>query len=87
MKFGALAALVVCMLTLLAGCPKSNDLLENSKKPGAIPKVGDAPPGEQTIGTPPAGGKAAPPPAPAGDANSGGGDTGGDTGGDDDDGE
>ena len=89
MKYGALAALVMCMLALLAGCPKSNDMLDNSKKQGAIPTVGSAPPGEQSVGTPPAGGEAAAPPVapPAGDNSGSGGDTGGDTGGDDDDGE
>jgi hypothetical protein len=66
MKFGALAALVACLLTLLAGCPKSNDMLDRSKQPGAIPTVDSATPGEQTVGTPPAGGAAAPPPAPSG---------------------
>jgi hypothetical protein len=81
MKMGALAALVVCLLTLLAGCPKSNDMLERSKAPGAIPQVGSVPPGEQSVGTPPAGGQAAPA-APAGDA--GASNAGGDTGGSDD---
>ena len=86
MKIGAAATLIALFaLTLLGGCPKSNNMLDHSKKPNVIPKEGAAPPGELTTGTAPAGATA----PPAGDSGStggsdtGGGDTGGDTGGDD----
>ena len=83
MKIGAAAAVALFALALLSGCPKSNNMLDHSRKPGALqqPKPGAAPDGELTKGTPPPG--TATPPAAGGDAGSNGSSSGGDTGGGD----
>jgi hypothetical protein len=91
MKIGALAAgIAVFVLMLLSGCPKSNNMLDHSKTPGAVLQPGAATSqGEVTQGTPPPDGAKSPPPADNGGSNAGGGgdtgggDSGGDTGGDD----
>lgn len=88
MKIGVVAAgIALFALLLLSGCPKSNEMLEHSQKPGAIQQPGQGNgQGELTQGTPPAGGAKTPPPVSNGgdSGSSGGGDTGGgDTGGDD----
>jgi hypothetical protein len=94
MKIGAVAAgLAFMLMTLLAGCPKSNPMLDHANKPGAIQQgTGSGGSGELTTGTPPAGGTQTPPPPPAGNSggdqggssggDQGGGDSGGDDGGD-----
>jgi hypothetical protein len=80
MKIGAVAAAIALFaLMMLSGCPKSNDMLDHSRKPGVIPKAGSAPAGEMTKDAPPAGTA-----APAGGASSGSSDKGGDAAGGDD---